>query len=113
MDTSPEIVLKQERKDKTDLKDKTDQIDKTGQIVKTDQIDLTDKDSVVQNAITANNQDIWPRTVPNNQLKKNAMAARRLVTLPETAHKVTKKLPSNATNATKVDILPNNARVIF
>lgn len=108
--TSPEIVLKREKKDK---KDQADQRDKTDQTDRIDQKDNKTKDSVVPNATTVNNQDTWPNSAPDNQPKKNATAVKRLVTLPETAPKVTERLLLNVTNVTKLDILPNNAKVTF
>jgi len=63
------------------------------------------------NVTIANNLDTWPKNAPRNRLQRNAMAAKSLVILPEIALKETRRTLQNATNATKMVTLPNNAKV--
>ena len=65
------------------------------------------------NAITVNSPAIWPETVPKRLPKRNVMAAKKLVTSPETVLMETERRRLNATNVTKRDILLRNVHPLI
>ena len=95
MVTWPENVHLKELRDKTDKTDNTTAIDSM----------------MDQNAIIANNLDIWLKIALKNRPQKNAIAAKSPDTLPETALKVIERSLPNATSVMKLVTLPYNAKV--
>lgn len=76
--------------------------------------DHTTKDLMAPNATTAKKPDTWPKIVTKNKPKRNATTAKRSDTSPEIALKELRKSQVlNATNVTKLVILPEIAKVIF
>lgn len=78
-----------------------------------DNKELTTPDLTVQDATTVNKADTWQRTAPRIKPKRNATTAERWDTFPEIVLKETERRGLSATNVTKSDISPKNAKVIL